>query len=437
MKGIMAWAFVATLLASFASCGGGGGSSSASATGNSTSTTSTNTSVSSTSTTSNISQSNPTAAPTASTAANTVPIQVSATQFNRVNDPMVSVTVCTAGTHATSNCTTIDNVLVDTESFGLRLFASAIPSTTFGTLTAQTQASSGATIAECALFGSGYTWGTVRNVDLKMAGEVAQNVPVQVIADTTLAAAAPTECQQAPAFAQPSDLGANGILGIGVRPQDCGSQCVTNTPTGFYYACSGSSCSAANQALRQQVGNPVQYFSADNNGVIVEMPPVATAGAVSASGTLVFGIDTQSNNALAGAGATVLTTDDSGDFTATYNGTTYTGNAYIDSGSTVLFFQDASIGINALKYYVPGTTLARSVSIAGNNLVTATIKFNVANANTLLASGNYALNDLASYLTGTFDMGLPFFYGRHVYYGINGTSSAGGGTGPYVGFTSS
>ena len=61
------------------------------------------------------------------------------------------------------------------------------------------------------------------------------------------------------------------------------------------------------------------------------------------------------------------------------------------------------------------TRLARSVSIAISNLATATIDFNVANANTLFASGNHAFNDMASYMTGIFDMGMPFLYGRHVY----------------------
>jgi Protein of unknown function (DUF3443) len=83
------------------------------------------------------------------------------------------------------------------------------------------------------------------------------------------------------------------------------------------------------------------------------------------------------------------------------------------------------------------TTLARSVSIAISSLATATIDFNVANANTLFASGNYAFNDMASYMTGIFDMGIPFFYGRHVYFGITGTTSSGGGVGPYVAITSS
>ncbi|SIO06743.1 Protein of unknown function [Paraburkholderia phenazinium] len=439
MKQIMARAFVAALLAGLAACGGGGGgSSSTSATGNTTSNSTTTTpATSTTATTNTVSSATPTATPTASTAANTVPVVVSFTQFNRANSPLASVTICTAGTGATANCSTIDNVLVDTESFGLRLFASAIPSSTLNTLNAQTQTSTGATIAECALFGSGYTWGTVRNVDLKMSGEVAQNVPIQVVSDSTLAASAPSACQQQPVLAQPTDLGANGILGVGVAPQDCGGQCVSNSPAGTYYACSGTSCGVANEPLAQQVGNPVQFFATDNNGVVLEMPAVGSTGAVSSTGTLVFGIDTQANNTLAGAGATVLGTDLSGDFTATYNGVTYTSNAFFDSGSSVLFFQDSSIGSSALKYYIPSTTLSRSVSIAGTNLVTATVDFNVANANTLFATGNYAFNDMAASMTSVFDMGMPFFYGRHVYYGITGTASAGGGTGPYVAFTSS
>ena len=49
--------------------------------------------------------------------------------------------------------------------------------------------------------------------------------------------------------------------------------------------------------LAQQVVNPVTKFAVNNNGVIVQLPPVTTSAA-SATGTLVFGIGTQSNNTL-------------------------------------------------------------------------------------------------------------------------------------------
>jgi hypothetical protein len=436
MKKTLAWAFLAAFVSTLVACGGGGGggSSSTSTTGNSASNTTGNTPVASTPNT--VSPANPTAEPVTQTAANAVPIQVAyaPAPFNQPNDPTVSVTICSAGSNAGSNCTTIGNVLVDTESFGLRLFASAIPN--LASLPAQGQ--SGASVAECALFGSGYSWGTVRNVDIKIGGEVAQNVPIQVMADTSnLAASAPGACQSQLEFAAPNNLGANGILGIGVRRADCGSYCASNAPEGWYYACSGATCTAISQPVNQQVNNPVPYFSTDNNGVVVELPPVATSGSASANGMLLFGIDTQPNNALAGSGATVLATDDYGDFNATYNGVTYTENGFFDSGSTFMYFQDASIGTNSYNYYTPGTTLARSVSIAGSNSVTATVNFNLGNANTLLTSGNVAFNNVGKDTPGAFDMGMPFFFGRHLYYGISGAAAANSVTGPFVAFTSS
>jgi hypothetical protein len=437
MKKTLAWAFLAAFFSTLAACGGGGGSSSSSTstTGNSASNTSSNTPA--TTTTNTVSSANPTAEPVTQTAANAVPIQVAyaPSPFNQPNDPTVSVTICSAGSNAASNCTTIGNVLVDTESFGLRLFASAIPN--LASLPGQTQSGqSGVSVAECAIFGSGYSWGTVRNVDIKIGGEVAQNVPIQVMADTSnLAASAPSACNSQAEYAAPSNLGANGILGIGVAKADCGSYCASGAPEGWYYACSGSSCTPISQQVSQQVSNPVPYFSTDNNGVVVELPPVAAGGSASANGMLLFGIDTQPNNALAGS-ATILATNGYGDFNATYNGVTYT-DGFFDSGSTFMYFQDSSISTDSSRYYIPSTTLARSVSIAGSNSVTATVNFNVGNASTLFNSGNVAFNNVGQDVPGAFDMGMPFFFGRHMYYGITGAAAANGVTGPFVAFTSS
>lgn len=120
---------VSGMCVALAGCGGGGGSSNTSTS-----------SASGTSTPAAVSTAfaDPTATPVSSGSANTVPIVVSSFSSVR-NFPMVSVKVCAPSTNAALNCSVIDNVLVDTESFGLRLFASAIPTSTLNLLTPQTQ----------------------------------------------------------------------------------------------------------------------------------------------------------------------------------------------------------------------------------------------------------------------------------------------------------
>jgi hypothetical protein len=432
---IARWTLTAGFCFHLAACGGGGGGDGSAPLPASTPIEPPSAPASSTS----ISQASPSALPVASTATNTVPILVSSALYKTRNLPMTSVKVCAPGTNATANCSTIDNVLVDTESFGLRLFASAVPTPTIASLPTQAQSQSGLSIAECAIFASGYAWGTVRNADVAMSGEVAQNVPVQLIADPSLPVSAPVDCQLNIAYSAPWLLGANGLLGVGVRPRDCGSPCANAATTGFYYACGRSTCTATSLPVNQQVANPVQFFTVDNNGVVIELPPIAFSGATSAQGTLVFGIDTQPNNTLAGIGATLLSTDASGNFNATYNGVTYPASAAFDTGSPEMFFQNTGIAVNSSGFYSPASAMTQSVAVSGSttaNTGSATINFDVDSANTLLQSLNYAFNDLAYYLPNTFEFGLPFFYGRHVYYGIAGASSSGGGMGPYVAYTS-
>ncbi|MGA7926495.1 MAG: DUF3443 family protein [Candidatus Sulfotelmatobacter sp.] len=87
-----------------------------------------------------------------------------------------SVTVCVPGT---SNCQTIDDVLVDTGSWGLRILSSAL------TLALpQQNAPDGNPVAECLTFVASYTWGPVQTADLQIAGEKASSVPIQVLSNT-------------------------------------------------------------------------------------------------------------------------------------------------------------------------------------------------------------------------------------------------------------
>jgi hypothetical protein len=427
----IAWIIAVTLGLCVAGCGGGGGAPASTATNSSNGTNaSTNSPVASSS---NALAADASAVPTAVNPTNAMAVTVSATGIQ--NQPMVSVTVCGNNTNATGNCTTIPNVLIDTGSYGLRLFRSVIPDTTFNAFATVNDTASSLPLAECAVFVSAYGWGTVHQADVKLGGEIATKVPIHVMADPALTASVPSACVTGTYLSSPVALGANGILGIGVNVQDCGTGCVGTTQDQFYYTNVGNVTKAT---LAQQVTNPASMLTQDNNGVILEMAQVADGGSTTATGTLVFGIDTRSNNALNGAGATLIPTISGGNFTATYNGTTLLNGAFLDSGSTALFFGDPTIpraSSSDSSLYIPTTTVGRTATLF-TSTSTVSVAFNIANGLTLGSSGNSAFNDIGAYSSGTLDFGLPFFYGRHVYYGFAGKTSPGGGTGPYVAYVS-
>jgi hypothetical protein len=62
--------------------------------------------------------------------------------------------------------------------------------------------------------------------------------------------------------------------------------------------------------------------------------------------------------------------------------------------------------------------------------VSTNIAFSIGNAVTLINSPSTAFNNLGGDNPGAFDWGLPFFFGRTVFIGIEGQPSA-AGTGPY------
>jgi hypothetical protein len=335
-----------------------------------------------------------------------------------------SVTVCVPGT---STCQTVDNVLVDTGSSGLRILSSAL------TVSLPPQnASNGSPVFECFPFVSGYTWGPVRTADVEIAGEKASSALIEVIGTNT---PVPSGCLD---FGLPSSdtldtLGANGVLGVGLMAQDCGTGC----PTTVYYECPSSSCQGITQSLAQQVPNPVSLFAADNNGVIIELPSVSGGEEPSVSGSLVFGIATESNNAL--AGATVYTADSSGNFTTTYKGVAY-DESFIDSGSNGFYFLSSSVsgiplcGGDESGFYCPSSTANISATNQGTNGGSGMVNFSIASADTLFSSNDSALGDLGGASSNSapyfFDWGLPFFFGRNVFVAIQG-QNAPGGTAPY------
>jgi hypothetical protein len=358
------------------------------------------------------------------------PASVLGANFNYVDGAFTSVTVCAPG--STTNCQTIDGILVDTGSFGLRILSSALSAS----LPQQTN-SSGSPIVECAAFEDGITWGPVVTADVKMAGEQASSLPIQIIGSSNF----PTVPADCTAQGQPLDdlasLGANGLLGIGQAIQDCGPDCASSGPLslGTYFECPSSGCVDTTEGLAEQVQNPVASFASDNNGVIIELPAVSGAEA-SVSGSMIFGIGTQSNNGL-GNTTTVFGTDPIGNFTTTYKGTTYL--SFLDSGSNGIFFLDTPTTglpecIDISFLYCP--TSPQNISVTNNaqpgtNGATASFTFTVSDGDSLISNVNdAAVNGLAGPGPSMFDFGLPFFFGHNVYVAIDGKSTP-GGTGPY------
>ncbi len=348
------------------------------------------------------------------------------------NGVFTSVEVCTPGT---TICQTIDNILVDTGSYGLRLLGSAV------NISLPTQTNAGANpIGECTVFADGYVWGPVAAADVLIADETASSVPIQLIsADDNSFPPAPSSCSEGAGQNENTlaTLDANGILGIGVLEQDCGAECSTEVNNDFYYQCSSSTqCIPTTEPLSAQVTNPVTLFASDNNGVEIQLPEIASGGAATATGAIIFGIGTRSNNAL-GSATALKPIDDAGDISVMYNGASSDG--FIDSGSNALYFSANFPTCSQAEYsdfYCPTSTQNESVQVSGpSNQPSVTVMFSVANAATLFGSGNAALDDLAgtSVEGDYFDFGLPFFYGRNVFFAIENKSTP-AGVGPYYAF---
>lgn len=383
------------------------------------------------------------------------------TQQSGFNIPFVTVTICG---HGTTVCQTIDHVQLDTGSVGLRLNANALSSQTISALAIAIPdyAQVGGPLtgyyanAECAQFASGYLWGSVGTADVKIGGETAPSVPIQVINDPNLISV-PAFCAASGAALNLSTIGANGILGIANFTADCGVTCAplagpNNYNPLIYNLCNYDGTSPLNTfftfqegcaggfglALADQVSNPVSAFPTDNNGTLISIQP-DTAPVTALSGILTFGIGTESNNQIP-TSAQVYSQDTQGNFTTSYLGQSLTAS-FLDSGSSALFFANSSIPLCAggSNYYCPTSPLTVTATMVGaNGLVNTRQSVTILNVDTNVVAGStVALPDGASSgslpgITG-FDWGVPFFFGKTVVGAIDGASTP-AGPGPYWAF---
>jgi hypothetical protein len=355
---------------------------------------------------------------------------------NSVNTLFTSVTLCAPG--STTNCQTIDHIQVDTGSYGLRVLAPVLTTAMRSALPVE-MLTGGKTVAECTQFVDGFAWGPIVTADVQIAGETAMSMPVQSIGDSRYSTI-PSNCSSTGGTPEQTvtAFGANGILGIGPFEIDQPA-CATSAIAACYYACTtATSCTSSAVPAAMLVANPVTRFATDNNGTIIVLPSVP-APALTVSGSLIFGIDTQANNQ--SGTQTVLTVDDQNQLAMTYNAQTL-ANSFIDSGSNAIFFTDPSLvkcTTTLTDFYCPSSTLTLGpLSIQGmNGTMVNNLTFDVGNAQAMLqAHPNFnAFPQLAGSNpnTGSFDYGLAFFYGKRVAVAVELKVTT-VGTGPYIAF---
>ncbi len=327
------------------------------------------------------------------------------------NTPYVSVTVCQPGN--LQSCVTIPDVLVDTGSAGLRLFASALGGFSLPSISA----SSGGQLATCAQFASGYAWGGMYSATVVLGGQATtQPIPVQVV-NAPGFPQAPSSCQNTGNdLAAQFSTAVNGVLGISNFVRDY---------YGPYYACSGSSCSASRASLSQQTTNPIAALAAGyNNGSILDFPAVPSFGQPGVTGQLILGIGTQSNNALA-TGAQLYPLDNLGNFQIAVNGGAAM-SGFLDSGSNGYFLYLSDLQNQTCGgFYCPTNPYTlQTVTTGATGSPSAQQSAVLYNANTLFNTQNAALPGLGgtAAIDGYVDLGMPFFYGRRIATGLQGTN---------------
>jgi hypothetical protein len=362
---------------------------------------------------------------------NIVPITISTAPGSSVNQPLVSATICVPGTNT---CQTINNLLLDTGSYGLRIFKSLITISL-----PQVNDPGGGTLAECVGYLTGSQWGPLAKADVYLGqngGTEAASINIQEV-DSTFPAGIPasSDCSSG-ADVDPTHSGYNGIIGVGLVTNDCGTGC-TDPQATYYFSCASGICNAETVNATHQTQNPVAFMpTGSNNGVALTLPSVDACGTSGTTGYLALGVGTQSNNTppvtanILGADPTFLT------MLTTFQGS-QNQNAFIDSGSNTYGFLPAgsvgddltNCGGGADGFFCPTDSPSYSATMqaaSGGSKVTAL---------SLVNSGNSAFSTIGSYgISSEFDWGIDFFFGRTVYVVISGKTAAGLGTGPLWAF---
>ncbi|MCW6507443.1 DUF3443 family protein [Lichenifustis flavocetrariae] len=336
--------------------------------------------------------------------ANVVPLRVR-TPHSGFNRLVVSITLCEPGT---DRCATVDDIMVDTGSTGLRLEASALPSEF---RLPPFLGPDGKSLAECLRFVHDDAWGPLFRADLRIGGMTVPGLPIQIIADD------PRPCPDGCPIstAKPTS---NGTLGIGPHLLDCQGDCLQDPSRPGVFEQEGGSWRPIRGSVpaASRLPNPISLFPNHRNGVVFDLPAVPARDTNEIVGTLTFGVGDAANNGI--GDARIVRMDENGLFTTLY-GTAAFAASYIDSGTETYILADDHLprcaGMSWAFCVSPERTFA--ATMVGFDGMHVPITFKVGDYRSALdhhvgAWDGFA--EAANALSQAFVWGAPLFLGRRI-----------------------
>ncbi|MDD3265597.1 MAG: DUF3443 family protein [Burkholderiales bacterium] len=354
-----------------------------------------------------------------------IPISIGAgLNGDGINTMYVSITLCTNS--AGTNCQTIDNIILDTGSFGLKINKSALPES-FVLQMPRVTTTDDQMVYACNTFGSGYVFAEEHYGILKLANTMTNNVIVQII-ENSPSAEIPDDCIAKGPFDDFANFGANGI--IGVNPAiglDNSSILLYKKDINGNYVALSSGESAIVPMLNK---NPLPNLSSNNNGFVISIPPVTQNTNTNVSGTMILGVNTSSMNQVTNKTNLVVASEsdlssvcNSACFYSKINNPESTIPAVFDSGTNSWVFMNDELQSSACSYgYCPESPFTwvssvYSYDFAANEsyVITGVITKDETNPSGDTVSfsvmpgwGYYNYNNETLY-------GSPFFFGKNVY----------------------
>jgi len=347
--------------------------------------------------------------------------------------------------------------MLDSGSIGLRVYAQDAPSELPLIKNGNNQ-----TLAQCTTFFGASAWGPQSTADIYIGGNVAKNVPLQII-DAKFGSA-PKDCTNL--MMKPGSDGlAHGILGIA---SDIFIQNQLLTPFTFY-SCQDSSSSSTSVCNKCGTGlnfnwsscgpgfptmpsnwNSISYMSEDSNGWMLQIPEAPPLdGSPKLIGTFTLGVGTRPNN-MPPKDINSFPLKNSMSIPVQFQGKNYF--AILDTGGVTWSFPTSLIDNTGApvplcsedpSYYCPQASLSTHAIVGAAGGSQADVQITIVNPKMLSGSAqglNVIFNDIGKIgpvlpngLT-YFNMGAPFFMGRTVYQVFYGESVPALGIGPLVAF---